>query len=610
MRFGKSWLVPVGFFALILAAASRPVASGAQPWQEKVDPWVLTSLAKGETEFILFLTEQADLSGAERLKTKLEKGTYVFTRLREVADRTQGPVLSALAARRAEYRPYWVANMVWVRGDRDTVQAMAERRDIAHIYANPTVHFDEPVAAGGGSSPAAIEWNILQIRAPDVWAAGYTGQGAVIGGQDTGYQWSHPALVNKYRGWDGTLADHNYNWHDAIHSGGGVCGANSREPCDDHNHGTHTMGTMVGDDEAGNQIGVAPGARWIGCRNMDRGNGTPTTYSECFQWFIAPTDLDDQIPDPSKAPHVINNSWGCPPSEGCTDPNVLQAVVENTRAAGIVVVVSAGNSGSGCGSVRDPAAIYEASFSVGATNSTDNIAGFSSRGPVTVDGSDRLKPDISAPGVSVRSSIRNNNYSFFSGTSMAGPHVAGLVGLILSAAPGMIGQVGDIEALIEQTAVPRTTVQICGGIPGDQIPNNTYGWGRADAYAALQAMSADLSLAKSGSPDPVPVGERLTYTLLVTNQGPVAATGVALTDNLPLEVTLESISPSQGACGESGGIVTCDLGDVASSASATVEIVVIPTASGIVTNTALVTATQIDLDPANNSALLETLVTE
>ena len=103
----------------------------------------------------------------------------------------------------------------------------------------------------------------------------------------------HPALKASYRGWDGSTADHNYNWHDAITSGnGGVCGLDSPEPCDDYGHGTHTMGTMIGNDmdsaepgwpnDAANAIGVAPGARWIGCRNMDVGNGTPTTYMDCL----------------------------------------------------------------------------------------------------------------------------------------------------------------------------------------------------------------------------------------------------------------------------------------------------------------------------------------
>ena len=228
------------------------------------------------------------------------------------------------------------------------------------------------------------------------------------------------------------------------------------------------MGTMVGDDGGNNQIGVAPGAKWIGCRNMDQGAGTPATYSECFQWFIAPTDLADQNPDPSKAPDVINNSWGCPPSEGCTDATVLQTVVENVRAAGIEVVVSAGNDGSACGTVDAPAAIYDASFSVGATDSTDAIAGFSSRGPVTVDGSNRLKPDISAPGVNVRSSVPGGGYSTFSGTSMAGPHVVGVVALVLSANADARRRPGRDRTGAHSSAVPRTTDESCGGMPGDR----------------------------------------------------------------------------------------------------------------------------------------------
>jgi subtilisin family serine protease len=330
------------------------------------------------------------------------------------------------------------------------------------------------------------------------WSAGVTGQGVVVGGQDTGYQWTHPALKNHYRGWNGVSADHNYNWHDAIHSGGGVCGPDSPQPCDDTDHGTHTMGTMVGDDGGSNQIGMAPGAKWMGCRNMDQGVGAPSTYAECFQWFVAPTDLNDQNPDPSKAPDVINNSWGCPTSEGCNNPNVLRPVVENTRAAGIVVVVSAGNSGSGCGTVNTPAAIYDASFSVGSVNSQNNISSFSSRGPVTLDGSQRLKPDVSAPGENIRSSVPGG-YAFFSGTSMAGPHVVGLVALAISAQSCFRGDVDALEQYVKAHALARTTSQQCGGIPGSSIPNNTYGYGAlAAAFPVADECGASIGGAGSG----------------------------------------------------------------------------------------------------------------
>jgi len=467
-------------------------------WLAKVDPWVVAGDRPQPTEFLVFLDEQADLAGASDLPTRQARGAFVVNALTEAAQRTQEPILEELRSRHVEHRSYWIANMIWVRGGLDTVRAMAERPDVAHIYANPAVHIDTIPRRSGEDplSPDTVEWNISHVNAPDVWALGITGSGAVVAGQDTGYLWNHPALVNQYRGGPG---NHDYNWHDAIHSGGGSCGPDSPEPCDDHGHGTHTMGTMVGDDGLGNQVGMAPTAQWIGCRNMDQGVGTPATYAECYQFFIAPTDLAGNNPDPSKAPDVINNSWGCPPSEGCTDPNVLLTVVQNVRAAGIVTVHSAGNDGSSCSTVSDPAAIYGESFSVGATNSSDGIASFSSRGPVTIDGSNRLKPDISAPGVNIRSSTRDGGYQGgWDGTSMAGPHVAGLVALLISANPGLAGDVDTIEDVIEQTAVPLTSSQGCGGIGPTDVPNNVYGWGRIDALAAV---NYSLDFRVSVSPD-------------------------------------------------------------------------------------------------------------
>jgi subtilisin family serine protease len=220
---------------------------------------------------------------------------------------------------------------------------------------------------------------------------------------------------------------------------------------------------------------------------MDKGAGTPITYSECYQWFIAPTNLNNQNPRPDLAPDVINNSWSCPASEGCSDPNILLTVVQNVRAAGIVTVHSAGNSGTACSSINTPAAIYDESFTVGNTNLEDNIAASSSRGPVTVDGSNRIKPDVSAPGSNIRSSIPGGSYSWLSGTSMAAPHVAGLVALLLSVRPELSGRPDAIEISIASSAVARTTSENCGGVDGNSIPNNTYGWGRVDAWNAVQS---------------------------------------------------------------------------------------------------------------------------
>jgi len=472
--------------ALLLALTAFGGDAGSE-WRAKVDPWVLDTVeSSGEAEVLIVLDEQADLRQATSLHGKRARGRFVVGRLQETARRSQGPVLDALRERGVEHRAFWVANVIWARADHKALEELARRPEVMRVLANPEVRLDP----GAGPDPAAavdgvraVEPSIAHVGAPDLWAAGFRGQDVVVAGQDTGYDWDHPALIEQYRGWDGDTAVHDYSWHDAIHSGGGVCGPDSTEPCDDHGHGTHTMGTMVGDDGADHQIGVAPGARWIGCRNMDEGAGTPATYIECFEFFIAPTDLADENPRPDLAPDVVNNSWACDASEGCTDPGILQTVVESTRAAGILVVASAGNAGPGCWTVANPPAIYDASLTVGSTDNSDYISFLSSRGPVTVDGSDRLKPDLVAPGESIISASPGGGYVSKSGTSMSGPHVAGVAALVISAAPCLAGDVDAIEEHLRLTAVPRTTTVMCGDVPGSEIPNNTYGHGAVRAVA-------------------------------------------------------------------------------------------------------------------------------
>ncbi len=550
-----SRLLLCGFLLVVSGSTSANATFKEDQWLNKVDPWVIETSTSGFTEFIVMLKEQAELSGAASFRTKAEKGAYVFHKLTEVANRTQPAVIDTLnrlsedSQGKISYRSYWVINAIWVRGDANAINVLAKRADVAKLYANPSVHLEDPISLQLSAQPAdpqAIEWNISKINAPLVWEEGYTGQGIVIGGQDTGYDWDHPALINQYRGWDGTSEVHDYHWHDAIHENdphtpsGNPCGFDSPVPCDDSNHGTHTMGIMVGDDGNGHQIGVAPGARWIGCRNMEQEWGTPDTYTECYQWFIAPTDLNGENPRPDLAPDVINNSWRCPFEEGCTEPDILKTVVEAVRAAGILTVHAAGNNGPTCSSVNTPAAIYDASFSVGNTDRNDVIYMNSSRGPVNVDGSNRLKPDISAPGTNIVSSVPSdgseNNYYSLTGTSMAAPHVAGAAALLLSARPNFIGQVDAIETRLQDTAIPRTTSEICGEIPGSQVPNNTYGWGRVDAWNAINV--SDLIFSKIASNNLYDPGQIITYTLQVTlSHSTTPLHNLVISDTLPSETS-------------------------------------------------------------------------
>lgn len=471
-----------------------------------VDQQVYTNLNTNSHQDVLIILENnTDLSQASLFNQKVDKGTYVYETLLQEAQVSQKEILEYLNNKQIDSKSFFLANAILTKITAPMLQELIVMPHVKRIqideWTTNELPKDQSVNEANNRTIDAIEWGLSMIRADEVWDLGYTGNNVVIGGQDTGVEWFHPAIKSQYRGWDGSSEDHNYNWHDAIHeidpgnSGTNPCGLDNIAPCDDHNHGTHTVGTMVGVDND-LQIGVAPEASWIGCRNMERGAGRPSTYLECFEWFLAPTDSNNENPDVSKAPHVINNSWGCPESEGCNPTNflILETAINNLKAAGVVVVASAGNSGSECSTISNPPAIYENSFAVGATNENDNITGFSSRGPVTVDNSNRLKPNVSAPGRNVNSCIRDGGYATFSGTSMAGPHVAGAVALIISARPELAGQVDLIEDILEQTAINKTTDQECGNVSGLSIPNNTYGFGRIDVMEAVDmALNIDIT---------------------------------------------------------------------------------------------------------------------
>lgn len=502
--FLKSWLfLPF----LLLNFADTGMANGDPI--EKISPLLLSELRSADqVDCLIYLEEQMRYIPLAQ-GSKNDKAAFVYQSLSKNAEKTQDAIKRFLEGEQIPYRSYFVVNALSASLNLASIEHIASFPEVAYIsYDAPVRKEILRLENSTGQREGTPEWGLQIIQADSVWAMGIDGAGAIVGGMDTGYDWTHPALKSKYRGYiDENTADHNYNWHDAIHEisplhndtiidpSNNPCGLDVDHPCDDGSHGTHTMGTMVGRD-GDNIIGVAPGAQWIGVRNMERGWGKPSTYIEGFEWFLAPTDLNGENPDPSKAPHVINNSWSCPAIEGCDSTNwaFMDVAINNLRNAGTVVVVSASNNGNNCGRINSPPAMFDGTFAVAATQIIDtidgvfldDIAGYSSWGPVNIDGSQRLKPDISAPGSRVRSSVPGNGYGTSSGTSMAGPHVAGLVALIISANPDLAGQVDAIEEIIQLTAEPKTRSFECAPYSGDSIPNFIFGYGRINALSAVQ----------------------------------------------------------------------------------------------------------------------------
>jgi subtilisin family serine protease len=472
---GSKRLLAVGATAIVVAAsltAGSPNASAsALTPQAHVDSELYAELAGGGTaEFLVYLADTADLSSAATFDTKLAKTEHVYQELTAVAGASQAPLRASLEQRGVEHTSFWLANAVLVAGDQALVDELAARSDVASIEPNRSYPLVEPTAAEPAPDAAinAIEWGVSNINADQVWTQfGATGEGIVVANIDTGVQFDHPALSAQYRGT--TTGSHSYNWFDPA----GAC-PTAGTPCDNNGHGTHTMGTMVGDDGADNQIGVAPGAQWIAAKGCESNSCSSSALLASGQWMVAPTDSAGANPDPAMAPDIVNNSWG-----GGHGDTWYEATIEAWVSAGIFPMFAAGNAGPACESVSSPGDNVTA-YAVGAHDINNNIASFSGRGPSGVDSS--VKPDLTGPGVSVRSAIPTNSYASLSGTSMATPHASGAVALLWSAVPELQGDIDGTRAVLDQSALD-VDMDECGG--GSAVNNNVFGEGRLDALAAV-----------------------------------------------------------------------------------------------------------------------------
>ncbi|NLG51466.1 MAG: S8 family serine peptidase [Chloroflexi bacterium] len=470
----------------------------------KIDPDLLEQLVRQTQDaqrqgakpapitYLVHLREQAPLRDLSSISSQDKRRALLVERLQETARRSQSGVLAYLAAQQragevARYRSYWVFNGLAVEGNLSTALALAQRPEVEAIRPNRVHRLSPPEApaAGAEATVAGVEWNIARIGADRIWREmGFTGAGIVVANMDSGVDWTHPALQPRYRGYNPNnpaASNHHYNWFDATGTYPNAPGPNQPHITNLSDHGTHTMGTIVGGSEGGTAIGVAPGARWIATKVFDnRGNSTDEWIHAGFQWLLAPTDLNGQNPDPSKAPDIVCNSWGDDNGQDLTFRDDVNAL----RAAGIFTAWAAGNNGPQPGTIGSPASLENA-FAVGAVDSQNQIASFSSRGPSPWG---YIKPDVVAPGVNIRSTIAGGGYEAgWNGTSMATPHVAGLAALMWEAdrSPALRGQSANPSLTVTSTEyiISDTALEL-----GPAGKDNAYGLGLINAYEAVSTV--------------------------------------------------------------------------------------------------------------------------
>jgi len=418
-------------------------------------------------------------SRATAYQQKMASRYAVVNVLRETAANTQGPILEYLHGEQAkgnvrEIDSYFIVNMIHACTTEAVVRELALRPEIEKILPAGWIAMEKPVILDAEiQSGPGRQWNLENIGAYAVWDTyGLDGTGIVVGMIDTGAYYQHEALVEKWRGYkgDGDF-DPVYNWFDAVN--GQTMPYDIPEIC----HGTHVMGTIVGGHpETNNLIGVAPGAKWIAAKAFEVDGGYDYDILSAAEYLLAPTDAEGN-PNPSMAPDVINNSWGGGPGLD----EWFRPMVQAWRAAQILPVFAAGNTsgGSSPGSVSAPAN-YPECVAVAAIDSDNLRAGFSNQGPGPYDD---LKPDMSAPGVAIRSSVIGGGYeSTWSGTSMASPHVAGAAALLLQADTALT--VDMVETILFDSARPLTDSQY------PESPNFGYGRGIINVFDAVATLES------------------------------------------------------------------------------------------------------------------------
>lgn len=405
----------------------------------------------------------------------------LVSQLQEHSKTSQKPIVDYLKSQNIKFEAHYIVNMISVHLNRKTLKEIITNfSNIKTIYKQEKVDSASLKQTTNGSltspvdSTSEVAWNIKRINADKVWEEGSTGDGVLVGILDTAVDVNHPSIRRKFKGYDAntdTIVFKNDNFFDAING-------KSEVTADmDRTHGTHVMGTILGSDKDAlgneiNKIGVAPNAKFITARILDEKekNLTDDVFIRAGEWMLAPGGNE------ANAPKVINNSWG-----GGKVSRWFEGIVKRWKQAGILPVFAAGNQqygepAPGPGSISVPA-LYADSFAVGATSPSDTLAYFSKKGPSPY-AQNQIKPEVSAPGMVIRSAWPDGKYSYQQGTSMACPHVVGLAALLLSKKSNLT--VSELIELITSTATPKEVNNI--------TPNYDYGYGIINAKLAFDKL--------------------------------------------------------------------------------------------------------------------------